>query len=117
MLLDDLVVDADELEARTGWAIKPEGACKAELCVPLPDGARANDGHIDLEVLAPRLGMPLVADDAHCVWALGPETTPTGRVLTTARAPDLELPDFDGNPFRLASLRGQKVLLVAWASW
>ena len=39
------------------------------------------------------------------------------RFLTTAVAPDLELPDFDGNPFRLSSLRGQKVLLVAWASW
>ena len=117
MLLDDLVVDADELEARTGWAIKPEGACKAELCVPLPDDARRSDGRVDLEVVAPRLGMPLVADNAHGVWVLGPETTPTGHVLTTARAPELELPDFDGNPFRLASLRGQKVLLVAWASW
>jgi peroxiredoxin len=38
-------------------------------------------------------------------------------VLTTAVAPELELPDADGNPFRLSSLRGQKVLLVAWASW
>jgi len=117
MIVGDLRVDARELEARTGWAIKPEGACKAELCVPLPDDARRSDGRVDLEVLAPRLGMPIVADDAHGIWALGPETAPTGRVLTTARAPELELPAFDGNPFRLASLRGQKVLLVAWASW
>ena len=61
--------------------------------------------------------MPLVADDAHGIWALGPETAVTGRALTTAVAPELELPDADGNPFRLSSLRGQKVLLVAWASW
>jgi hypothetical protein len=27
------------------------------------------------------------------------------------------LPDIDGQPFSLESLRGQKVLLVAWASW
>jgi peroxiredoxin len=31
--------------------------------------------------------------------------------------PNLELTDIDGHPFRLASLRGKKVLLVAWASW
>ena len=68
-------------------------------------------------VLAERLGMPLVADAAHGVWALGPETAVTGRALTTAVAPELVLPDADGNPFRLSSLRGQKVLLVAWASW
>ena len=61
--------------------------------------------------------MPLVADAAHGLWALGPETAVTGRALTTAVAPELELPDADGNPFRLSSLRGQKVLLVAWASW
>ena len=27
------------------------------------------------------------------------------------------LPDFDGNPFDVAGLRGRKVLLLAWASW
>ena len=32
-------------------------------------------------------------------------------------APELELPDADGNTFKLSSLRGQKVVLVAWASW
>jgi hypothetical protein len=35
----------------------------------------------------------------------------------TAEAPDLVLPDRDGNPFALSSLRGHKVALVAWASW
>jgi len=30
---------------------------------------------------------------------------------------ELELPDADGNLFKLSSLRGQKVLLAAWASW
>ena len=40
-----------------------------------------------------------------------------GRALTTAEAPDLVLPDRHGRPFALSSLRGRKVLLVAWASW
>ena len=64
-----------------------------------------------------QLGMPLVHDTEHNVWALGPETNITGRALTTAHVPDVVLPDAHGNPFRLSSLLGQKVLLVAWASW
>jgi hypothetical protein len=117
VLLDDLHVDADELATRTGWVVKPEGACKGEVCVPLPAAARMPGGEVDVGVLAPRLGMPLVRDDAAGLWALGPETAVTGRALTTAVAPDLTLPDIDGRPFRLSSLRGQKVGLFAGASW
>ena len=78
---------------------------------------RAGDGSLDVRVLADRLGMPLVGDEAHRLWALGPETAVTGRALTTALAPELTLPDIDGRPFDLSNLRGQKVVLVAWASW
>jgi hypothetical protein len=117
VLLSDLHVAPDDLAARTGWTLKPEGVCKGEVCVPLPPEARAADGRLDATVVASRLGMPLVADEAHGLWALGPETAVTGRALTTAVAPELVLPAADGTPFDLASLRGQKVLLAAWASW
>ncbi len=115
MILEELWVDAAELERRTGWELKPEGACKGTVCIPLPDEAVA-DGRIDARVLDERLGMPLVHDGAHGVWALGPESL-TGRALLSATAPELVLPDLDGKPFALSSLRGQKVVLVAWASW
>jgi hypothetical protein len=117
VILDSFSVDAEQFERRTGWAVKPQGACKGEVCVPLPPSVRQNDGSLDVRVLAHRLGMPLVEDDANAVRALGPESGLTGRALTTAVAPDLELPEVNGNPFRLSSLIGQKVLLVAWASW
>jgi hypothetical protein len=117
MLLTELDAEPAEFEARTGWALKPQGACKGEVCVPLPSQARRPDGRLDVSVVAERLGMPLVHDAEHALWAVGPETTVTGRALTTAVAPDLVLPDADGRPFRLSSLRGQKVVLVAWASW
>jgi hypothetical protein len=117
VLLTEPTVPAGDFAARTGWELKPEGACKGEVCVPLPDGAYLRGDRVDVEVVAERLGMPLVADEEHGLLALGPETAVTGRALTTAVAPDLELTDVDGAPFRLESLRGQKVLLVAWASW
>src|SRR3954447_24609997 len=117
MLLTDLTVDDADFASRTGWTVKPEGACKADVCVPLPDAARVAGGRLDVGVLAERLGMPLVRDDHAGVWALGPETAVTGRALTTAIAPELTLPDANGEPFSLSSLRGQKVVMVTWASW
>ena len=113
MILEDLHVPAERFEAGTGWALKPEGACRGEVCVPLPS---AGDGLVDVEAVAARLGMPLVHDEAAGLWALGPASL-EGHALPTAVAPELELPDVDGTPFRLSSLRGQKVLLVAWAPY
>ena len=113
MILKTPFVDAQELERRTGWAIKPEGACKGEVCVPLPPMTSAS--HMDARVLAERLSMPLLHDEGHAVWCLGPEAG--GRVLSSALLPDIILPDLEGKPFALREVRGQKVLLVAWASW
>jgi hypothetical protein len=112
MILDRLEVSAEELERRTGWELKPEGACKGDRCVPIPD---ADGGALDANVLAERLGMALVHDEAHGLWALGPESG--GRALLSADMPDVTLPDRNGRPFSLRSLRGTKVLLLAWASW
>ena len=117
MILERLEVDRDELAARTGWEVKPEGACKAEVCVPLPPHADMGRGRVDVGVLAERLGMPLVHDEEASVWAMGPESGVTGRALTTARVPEIVLPDLEGDEVALSSLRGRKVLLVAWASW
>ena len=99
----------------TGWSARPEGMCRGDVCVPAPGALRA-DGTVDIQTMATRLGMPLVHDDAHGVWALGPATA-TGRALSTAAAADPELIDRNGHPFRLSSLRGRKVLLVAWSSY
>lgn len=112
MILDALEITAEVFERETGWALKPEGACRGSLCVPLPPmGAM-----LDVATVAERLGMPLVADERTGLWALGPATV-SGRALDSAEAPDFVLPDLEGRPFRFSSLRGQKVVLVAWASW
>jgi peroxiredoxin len=117
MILDSVTVEPERFEARTGWAIKPQGACKGDACVPLPADVRNPDGTLNVQPLAERLSMPLIVDDASGLFAIGPESRITGRALTTAVAPDLQLPDVDGNPLRLSSLRGQKVVLACWASW
>lgn len=114
MLLTTQAVSREAFEEGTGWKLRPEGACRGEVCVPLPDSAVRDDA-VDIEVLAERLGMPVVRDSDELA-SLGPATF-GGRVLATAEAPELVLPDLEGRPFDLASLRGQKVALVAWSPY
>lgn len=108
-------VDPAAFADRTGWEAKPQGLCRGEVCVPAP-GSLRDDGTLDASVAAARLGMPVVHDETHGVYALGPATT-SGRALNTAVAADPELVTRDGEPFRLSSLHGRKVLLVAWSSY
>ena len=116
MILDSLSLSPNELHTATGWELKPEGACQDEVCVPLPPLELDAEGRFDVTVVAERLGMPIAHDDAHGLWALGPRSGDR-RVLDSVRMPDLVLPDFDGNAFDVATVRGRKVVLVAWASW
>ena len=114
MILTSPRLTAAELRDKTGWELKSEGLCRGDLCVPF----KADDpDSIDLAAAAPRLGRPLLHDEGHGIWALGPESEPGGRFLTNAKFPDLTLPDLDGQPFSFSSLLGRKVVMVAWASW
>jgi hypothetical protein len=108
MMLARIDAPPAELEARTGWSIKPQGACRGDTCVPLPTP-------FDVRQLAERLGMALVHDEKHDLWALGPEAD--GPTLSTPKLPDIVLPDRQGREFALRSLRGTKVFMIAWASW
>lgn len=108
-------VSADSFAEHTGWAPKPEGLCRGEVCVPASGSLRA-DGTVDVSVAAARLGMPVVHDEQHGVWAVGSATI-GGKALATATAADPELITRDGNPFKLSALHGRKVLLVAWSSY
>jgi hypothetical protein len=109
MILERLEIDPVDFEGRTGWEIKPEGACKADRCVPL------GEGPLDVRDVARRLGMALVFNPRHGLHALGPESG--GHALASAEFPALELPDRHGRPFSLRSLRGTRFVMVAWASW
>jgi hypothetical protein len=111
VIVDSPYVSPERFAAETGWQIKPEGACKGEVCVPLG----RTDG-FDLLVAADRLRMAVVHDAQAGLWAIGPETL-GDRALISAEAPELVLDDIAGRSFALSSLRGQKVLLVSWAPY
>lgn len=113
-----LWLSAADFTAVTGWTPKPEGLCHGDLCLPQPPGSSWSDGagRVDLVAFAERLGLPLVHDEQHHVWALGRPSAGTegeGPVV----APDFALPDLDGTTHRLSDYRGKKVFLLAWASY
>ena len=114
MILTSARVSPAEFSEKTGWELKPQGLCRGDLCVPFPS---EDQTIVDLAAAAPRVGMPLLHDERHDLWALGPQVEPGGRFLRDARFPDITLPDLDGQPFSFSSLRGRKVVMVAWASW
>jgi hypothetical protein len=111
MITDTMELTPEQFAAGTGWEIKPQGACKAEVCVPL-----AASVSFDAHATATRLGMAMVHDAASGLWAIGPESF-NQRALVTAEAPELVLNDINGHEFRLSSLRGRKVVLVAWSPY
>ena len=113
---DGLWMSASDAEKVTGWTLKPEGMCRAELCVPLPATA-VKGREIDVAAFWTRLGGPVVAGEDGEVWALGAPADERNSTLEGLVAPDFTLPDVDGKPHTLSQLRGKKVFLATWASW
>jgi hypothetical protein len=124
---EHLWLSADVLPAATGWALKPEGLCQADRCVPVPHGVRlVRENHptamgrqeqVDLTALAGLLGQAVLRDEAHAVWCFG-EAAPARRAtMESLQAPDFTLPDLEGRSHSLRDYRGKKVFLVSWASW
>lgn len=113
MLLQSLTVPVAEFEQQTGWTIKPEGACKGDLCIPIP---RQAADQLNVVAVAQAMQMPIAEEPDAGLWALGPAYS-GGRALASAKAPELELPDVHGNLFKLSSLLGQKIVVYAWAPY
>jgi hypothetical protein len=107
---------ARDAERATGWTLKPEGMCQADICVPLPATAVRN-GHVDAAAFCSLLGRPVVRDRAGETWVLGAGADQRNAALADLTAPDFTLPDLAGTPRTLSSLRGNKVFLSTWASW
>src|ERR1700675_1249929 len=115
---DRILADPGAFEAATGWVLKPEGLCRESVCVPVRDrDALVIDGAIDIAVFAAALLRPVVVDAAEGVIAIGVPAAERVAAMETLEAPDFELPDLEGRPFRYSSLGKRKKLVVTWASW
>jgi hypothetical protein len=119
---DNLWLALDELEAATGWEVKPEGVCLDDVCVPLPARQEgeflSQDGSLfNFAAFHRLLGQPVVHDEAQRVWLFGEGAASRTGALRSPVAPDFTLPDLDGHLHSLSDYRGKKVVMTAWASW
>ena len=115
-----LWLSADDLRRVSGWEFKPQGFCKGDVCMPVPDARKSEffaSGEFNLAALANLLGQPVVNDEQYHAWCFGEAASERKRTLTSLDAPDFSLPDLDGKMHSLSQYRGKKVLLVSWASW
>ena len=113
---EGLWLDAADCLAATGWEAKPEGMCRDEVCIPIPPTMRRGDA-VDVAAFWRLIDAPAVSDTDGQVWSLGIAADARRQALESLDAPDFALPDLAGAQHRLADLRGNKVLLVTWASW
>jgi peroxiredoxin len=112
-----VLVDDSDLVAATGWAIKPEGLCRADVCVPLGDRVvRSASGRVELSAWCEALGYVLAVDPEHAVAAILPAVA-RAAVAVGDRAPEIALPGVDGQVHSLQESAGRKRVLVTWASW
>ncbi len=115
-----LWIPLSELKSVSGWELKPEGVCKDEVCVPVPDARRQaliHEEEFNLTEFARLIEQPVAHDENHGVWYFGPAAWEWKSRLTSRVAPDFSLPDLSGQMHSLSELHGKKVFLLFWATW
>ncbi len=115
---DRLLVAEADLPTATGWALKPQGLCRAEACVPVRDrGSLGPDGWVDPVALAAAIGHPVAVDVAHATVAIGEPASARGAALASLEAPDITLATVDGGRTSVRAHTGRKRLVVSFSSW
>ena len=105
-----------DLARVNGFELKPQGACRADLCIPIAK-EMSRGGYFNLTAFAKKAGQPVVAEPGARVWSFGEMQALGGGLANSRVAPDCEVPDRLGRPVHLAGFRGKKALVVTWASW
>jgi hypothetical protein len=113
---DSLWVRKADLPRINGFAVKPQGACRADICIPIPKDMSRGD-YFNLTAFAKKMGESIVVDRESRVWSFGEMAALEGGFLNSRIAPDFAVADRRGRIVRLSSFRGRKVFVVAWASW
>ena len=133
LLYDDRAVSLDRVRSDAGnpsklWVLtrdlprinefelKPEGACRADLCIPVPK-TMVNGEYFDFSAFAKLTGQAEIGDTASRVWSYSEMPVLRGAFLESRVAPDFSVPDRHGRNVKLSDFRGKKVLVVTWASW
>jgi hypothetical protein len=110
----DLWVPAADLPRINQFELKPQGACRADMCIPVPKALKNGDW-FNLTGFSRRVHQSFIADAG--VWSFGEIPVMRGSFYQSRIAPEFAVPDRKGKIVHLSDFRGKKVLVVTWASW
>jgi hypothetical protein len=110
----DLWVQKQDLPRINEFEVKPQGACRADLCIPLSKTLKNGDW-FNLTGFAHKIGETVVADQN--VYSFGEIPVLRGSFYNSRIAPDFAVPDRKGKVVHLSDFRGKKTLVITWASW
>ena len=110
----NLWVRAADLKTINGFELKPQGACKEDVCIPVGKDLRSG-AFFNLSGFAQKVHQPVVSDSG--VWSFGDIPLLRSAFVNSRVAPDFAVPDRKGRVVHLSDFRGKKVLIVTWASW
>ena len=110
----DLWVRSADLPRINQFELKPQGACRADMCIPIPKALK-NGEWFNLTGFSRKVGQTFVADAG--VWSFGEIPVLRGSFYESRIAPDFAVPDRKGKIVHLSDFRGKKVLVHTWASW
>jgi hypothetical protein len=117
---DRLLIKAEDLTRINGFELKQEGACYADICIPITKEMLVEQNGnqwFDLTAFADLIGQPYVADSEARVWSFAEIPAKRENMMVDAMAPDFEVKDRQGKVIRMADLKGKKALIVTWSSW
>jgi hypothetical protein len=110
----DLWVRASDLPRINEFEVKPQGACRADVCIPLSKDLKQGEW-FNLSGFARKVHESVVEDSG--VWSFGEVPVLRGSFVNSRMAPDFAVPDRKGRIVHLSDFRGKKALVVTWASW
>ncbi len=110
----DLWVRAADLPRINEFELKPQGACRADMCIPVAKTLK-NGPWFNLTGFSRKLGQAYINDSG--VWSFGDIPVMRGSFYSSRIAPDFAVPDRKGKLVHLSDFRGKKVLVFTWASW
>jgi hypothetical protein len=112
---NDLWVRKADLPGINDFHIKPQGACREDLCIPIAKELQYKE-YFNLTGFARKTGETVIRDEAG-VYSFGEIPLLRGAFYNSRMAPDFAVPDRKGRVVHLNDFRGKKVLVVTWASW
>lgn len=110
----DLWIPAADLPRINEFVLKPQGACREDVCIPLAKELKRS-GWLNLSGFARKVRQSVVNEGP--LWSLGEMPLLRTGFLQSRTAPDFAVQNRQGKTVRLTDFRGRKILLLSWASW